>query len=101
MPQRTLQIRGKSLELPVFMPDGTYGYVRSLTSSDLKEVGLPILMMNAFFGGQQQLSVGAFGEENDSLFRQAAVFRVLTDEGVCLKTARIGHNQTAPGCHLM
>jgi len=30
------------------MPDATYGYVRSLTASDLREVGLPILMMNAF-----------------------------------------------------
>jgi len=30
------------------MPDATYGYVRSLTSADLRQVGLPALMMNAF-----------------------------------------------------
>ena len=30
------------------MPDATYGYVRSLTSDDLRSVQLPALMMNAF-----------------------------------------------------
>ncbi len=30
------------------MPDATYGYVRSLTSADLRQVGMPALMMNAF-----------------------------------------------------
>ncbi|MFA5612816.1 MAG: tRNA guanosine(34) transglycosylase Tgt, partial [Anaerolineaceae bacterium] len=36
------------VELPVYMPDATYGYVRALTSHDLRQVELPALMMNAF-----------------------------------------------------
>ena len=44
----TLQVRQHILPLPAFLPDATFGYVRSLTSSDLSEVGVQGVMMNAF-----------------------------------------------------
>ena len=99
---RFLQVRDHSLELPVFMPDATYGYVRSLTSSDLKEVGLPILMMNAFhlmqkpgsslistLGGLHKMAAwdglimtDSGGFQAYSLIRQNAKFGSLTEKGI-------------------
>ncbi len=98
----SLTVRGKSLELPVFMPDATYGYVRSLTSSDLREVGLPILMMNAFhlmqkpgsslissLGGLHEMAAwkglimtDSGGFQAYSLIRQNAKFGSLTEKGI-------------------
>ena len=97
-----LEVRGHALELPVFMPDATYGYVRSLTSSDLQEVGLPILMMNAFhlmqkpgsslistLGGLHKMSAwpglimtDSGGFQAYSLIRQNARFGSLTEKGI-------------------
>ncbi len=37
----TLQAKGHSLQLPVFFPDATYGFVRSLSSEDLRERRCP------------------------------------------------------------
>ena len=98
----SLQVRGQSLEFPVFMPDATYGYVRSLTSSDLREVMLPILMMNAFhlmqkpgsslistLGGLHEMAAwdrlimtDSGGFQAYSLIRQNAKFGTLTDKGI-------------------
>ncbi|HMN13806.1 MAG TPA: tRNA-guanine transglycosylase, partial [Bellilinea sp.] len=36
------------VRFPGFMPDGTYGYVRSASAEDLRAVGIPALMMNSF-----------------------------------------------------
>ncbi|MGP1871016.1 MAG: tRNA guanosine(34) transglycosylase Tgt [Arsenophonus sp.] len=36
------------IETPVFMPVGTYGVVKSMTSNDIKETGTEILLANAF-----------------------------------------------------
>ena len=44
----TLQVRQHTLPLPAFLPDATFGYVRSLTSTDLSEAGVQAVMMNAF-----------------------------------------------------
>ncbi len=33
IPLRSLYVRDKEVKLPVFMPDATYGYVRSLSST--------------------------------------------------------------------
>jgi len=99
---RSLHVRGQSLELPVFMPDATYGYVRSLISSDLREVGLPILMMNAFhlmqkpgsslistLGGLHKMAAwpglimtDSGGFQAYSLIRQNAKFGNLTEKGI-------------------
>jgi len=95
-------VRGQSLALPVFMPDATYGYVRSLTADDLREVGLPILMMNAFhlmqkpgsslistLGGLHKMAdwrglimTDSGGFQAYSLIRQNAKFGSLTEKGI-------------------
>jgi queuine tRNA-ribosyltransferase len=95
-------VRGQSLALPVFMPDATYGYVRSLTADDLREVGLPILMMNAFhlmqkpgsslistLGGLHKMAAwrglimtDSGGFQAYSLIRQNAKFGSLTEKGI-------------------
>jgi len=99
---RSLLVRGQSLALPVFMPDATYGYVRSLTADDLREVGLPILMMNAFhlmqkpgsslistLGGLHKMAAwsglimtDSGGFQAYSLIRQNAKFGSLTEKGI-------------------
>ncbi len=43
-----LEIRKKTLTLPVFLPDATSGYVRAVDSRDLEEVGIQALVMNTF-----------------------------------------------------
>lgn len=45
---RALKVRNFSLDLPIFLPDATNGFVRSLISADLSEVGIQAVMMNAF-----------------------------------------------------
>ena len=99
---KSLLVRGQSLALPVFMPDATYGYVRSLTADDLREVGLPILMMNAFhlmqkpgsslistLGGLHKMAAwrglimtDSGGFQAYSLIRQNAKFGSLTEKGI-------------------
>jgi len=84
------------------MPDATYGYVRSLTADDLREVGLPILMMNAFhlmqkpgsslistLGGLHKMAAwrglimtDSGGFQAYSLIRQNAKFGSLTEKGI-------------------
>lgn len=44
----TLNISGKRLKLPVFFPDATKGVIKSLTSEDLKSVGVQGLIVNTF-----------------------------------------------------
>jgi len=47
-PLKLLEIRNKTLALPVFLPDATSGYVRAVDSRDLEEVGIQALVMNTF-----------------------------------------------------
>ena len=47
MTQR-LELRGHTIPLPAFLPDATFGYVRTLTAQDLHAVGVQAVMMNAF-----------------------------------------------------
>jgi len=87
------------------MPDATYGYVRSLTSQDLRQVCLPMLMMNAFhlmqrpgssiiqaLGGLHKLSnwdnpimTDSGGFQAYSLIRQNAKFGSLTPKGILFR----------------
>lgn len=87
------------------MPDATYGFVRSLTSQDLRQVGLPMLMMNAFhlmqrpgssiiqaLGGLHKLSdwqgpimTDSGGFQAYSLIRQNAKFGSLTPKGILFR----------------
>lgn len=45
---KALKVRSYNLQLPAFLPDATFGYVRSLTSQDLSEVDVKGVMMNSF-----------------------------------------------------
>ncbi len=98
-------MRGKEIALPVFMPDATYGYVRSLTSTDLRQIQLPALMMNAFhlmqrpgsstiqaLGGLHQMSdwdgpimTDSGGFQAYSLIRQNEKFGSLTSKGILFR----------------
>lgn len=43
-----LTVRAKTLNLPVFLPDATSGYVRAVDSKDIRGVKIQALMMNTF-----------------------------------------------------
>ncbi|PMQ02550.1 MAG: tRNA guanosine(34) transglycosylase Tgt [Dictyoglomus sp. NZ13-RE01] len=43
-----LNLSGKELKLPNFLPDATYGVVKSLDTKDLKQVGVHGLVVNTF-----------------------------------------------------
>lgn len=105
LPPHSLHVRDKKIELPVFMPDATYGYVRSLISDDLREVGLPALMMNAFhlmqkpgsttiqaLGGLHKMAdwqglimTDSGGFQAYSLIRQNPKFGSLTPRGILFR----------------
>jgi queuine tRNA-ribosyltransferase len=106
----TLNIRGRELALPAFLPDATYGYVRSLTSADLHEVGVKALMMNAFHlmqkpGSSVIQSLGGLhtmaawdsvimtdsgGFQAYSLIRQNAKFGSLGENGIIFRPEASG-----------
>jgi len=46
--QPTLPLKHGILNLPVFLPDATFGFVRSLDNSDLEACRIPALMMNSY-----------------------------------------------------
>lgn len=45
---KSIRIKGKTLELPVFFPDATRGVIRSLDSNDLEIAGVPGLVVNTY-----------------------------------------------------
>ena len=105
IPPRSLQVRDKKIEMPVYMPDATYGYVRSLISQDLRKVGLPALMMNAFhlmqkpgsttiqaLGGLHKMAdwqglimTDSGGFQAYSLIRQNSRYGSLTGKGILFR----------------
>ncbi len=48
MPSHRLKTRRGDLDLPVFLPDATFGVVRSLDAADLLSCGVQALVMNTF-----------------------------------------------------
>ena len=46
--QKTLRINKVDLQLPLFVPDGTFGVVRSLDAEDLVACGVQAVMMNTY-----------------------------------------------------
>jgi queuine tRNA-ribosyltransferase len=98
----TLQAKGHSLQLPVFFPDATYGFVRSLSSEDLRSVGVQGVEMNSFhlmqkpgstvisaLGGLHKMSAwpglimtDSGGFQAYSLIRQDAKFGKLQNDGI-------------------
>ena len=105
IPLRSLQVRDKKVDLPVYMPDATYGYVRSLISEDLRQVQLPALMMNAFhlmqkpgsttiqaLGGLHKMAnwqglimTDSGGFQAYSLIRQNPKYGSLTSKGILFR----------------
>ena len=47
-PGKYLRLSRQQLRLPVFMPDGTLGVVRSLDATDLAQCGIEAVVMNTF-----------------------------------------------------
>ena len=90
--------------LPAFLPDATYGVVRSVSSTDLVDCGVPALVMNAFhlmqrpgssvvrgLGGLHQMAAwpgpivtDSGGFQAYSLIRQNSKFGSITDNGIVL-----------------
>ncbi|MGV8050513.1 MAG: tRNA-ribosyltransferase family protein [Anaerolineaceae bacterium] len=101
----TLSVRSHTLTLPTFLPDATFGNVRSLTSSDLKRVGINAVMMNAFhlmqkpgssviqtLGGLHRMvgwdgliMTDSGGFQAYSLIRQNAKFGSLGENGIIFR----------------
>ncbi|MFZ3070207.1 MAG: tRNA-guanine transglycosylase [Anaerolineaceae bacterium] len=101
----TLSVRGHHLPLPAFLPDATFGYVRSLVSADLKSVGIDAVMMNAFhlmqkpgssviqaLGGLHHMAgwsglimTDSGGFQAYSLIRQNAKFGSLGENGIIFR----------------
>jgi len=101
-PLNLFGIRKKALALPVFLPDATFGYVRSVDSHDLEKVGIQALVMNTFhlmqkpgsstiqtFNGLHNFSgwsktiiTDSGGFQAYSLIHQSNKFGSLSDKGI-------------------
>lgn len=98
----SLQLKHGTLHFPVFMPDATFGVVRTVDSRDLKEVGIEALVMNTFhlmqrpgsstiqsLGGLHRMSAWDWpivtdsgGFQAYSLIRQNAKFGKMDERGI-------------------
>jgi len=100
--KNTIKVKDQLLPLPVFVPDGTYGVVRSVDARDLTDCGIQAVMMNTFhlmqkpgsstidsLGGLQNMTgwknpifTDSGGFQAYSLFRQNPRFGQLSKEGI-------------------
>ena len=91
-----------NLKFPVFLPDATYGMVRSVDSVDLENAGIQAVVMNAFHlmqkpgsstiqalgglhrmaGWQRPIITDSGGFQAYSLIRQNAKFGTMTSKGI-------------------
>src|SRR5574340_777196 len=98
----SLQLRHGTLHFPVFMPDATFGAVRTVDSRDLEEAGIEAVVMNAFhlmqrpgsstiqaLGGLHRMSgwnrpiiTDSGGFQAYSLIRQNAKFGRMDERGI-------------------
>ena len=98
----SITIGGKEITLPVFVPDGTYGVVRSVDAVDLQACRVQAVMMNTFHlmqkpgsstiqaaGGLHQFSgwggpifTDSGGFQAFSLMRENSKFGQVTDDGI-------------------
>ena len=105
MENRALVLRGRSVDLPIFMPDATFGFVRGVTSQDLRLIGIQGLVMNTFhlmqkpgsstvqaLGGLHQMAdwdgpifTDSGGFQAYSLIHQNKKFGSLTDNGIIFR----------------
>src|SRR3989338_1304776 len=45
---KEFQVRGKRIELPIFLPDATHGFVRGVSTLDLVSCGIKGLVVNTY-----------------------------------------------------
>jgi queuine tRNA-ribosyltransferase len=103
--RNSITSRGKTLPLPVFLPDATLGYVRAVDSQDLAGVGIQALVMNTFhlmqkpgsstiqaFNGLHEFAdwpdliiTDSGGFQAYSLIHQSDQFGSLTDRGIIFR----------------
>lgn len=103
--KNTLELPHGKLSLPTFLPDGTYGFVRSLDSDDLIRCGVQGMVMNAFhlmqrpgssvikkFGGLHELSnwnypiiTDSGGFQVYSMIRQKDKYGTITGRGILFR----------------
>jgi queuine tRNA-ribosyltransferase len=102
MRARQLNLRSSSLPLPAFLPDATWGVVRTVDAADLESVGVDALVMNTFhlsqkpgsstiqaLGGLHQMTgwnktitTDSGGFQAYSLIRQNPKFGQLHEKGI-------------------
>ncbi len=101
-----LQITDKRINLPAFVPDGTFGVVRSVDAADLQACGVQAVMMNtfhlmqkpgsstiqalgglgAFSGWQGLIFTDSGGFQAYSLIRQNPKFGRLSQDGISFQS---------------
>lgn len=99
---RSLSLTNGDLEFPVFLPDATFGVVRSVDSADLENGKIQAVVMNAFHlmqkpgtstiqslgglhamsGWQRPIITDSGGFQAYSLIRQNAKFGNMTSKGI-------------------
>ena len=105
-----LHLTHGSLQLPIFLPDATFGAVRGVDAGDLIQVGVPALMMNVFhlmqkpgsstiqtLGGLHRMAdwphpifTDSGGFQAYSLVRQNAKFGKLSERGISFQPEGAG-----------
>ena len=108
--QSELRIRQSILSLPQYLPDATFGQVRSLGADATEACGIEALMMNTFHlmqrpgsstvkslgglhamsGWQKPIFTDSGGFQAYSLVRQDSRFGQLTDDGIVFKPEGAG-----------
>lgn len=98
----SITIAGKKITLPAFVPDGTFGVVRSVDAADLEACGVQAVMMNSFHlmqkpgsstiraagglhhfsGWQGPIFTDSGGFQAFSLMRENSKFGQVTDDGI-------------------
>ena len=106
MPARKeINLKNGTIKLPAYLPDATFGQVRSLDSEDTASCGIQAVMMNTFHlmqkpgssnirsmgglnrmtGWKQPIFTDSGGFQAYSLIRQNAKFGSLTDKGILFR----------------
>ena len=102
MRAQSLDLRSGRLQLPVFLPDATYGVVRTVDAADLEACGVDALVMNTFHlsqkpgastiqalgglhrmtGWHKTITTDSGGFQAYSLIRQNPKFGSIHDKGI-------------------
>ncbi len=106
----TLNVAGFEIKTPIFMPVGTYGMIRALTSHDVEEIGYKLILNNAYHlylrpgleilndtGGINELTRWPYALLTDSGGFQVyslSEFRKITNEGVYFRNHIDGQYHT-------